>query len=118
MMTATQNGLSEWLQEAGYEPIAVGSFHEARKILRSSPPDVLITDVRLGEYNGLQLIINNHSRIPAIVISGFNDPVLEAQAKREGAVFLIKPLNLQTLLDAVRVMLAGATDVESMDARE
>jgi DNA-binding response OmpR family regulator len=53
----TRNGLAEFLADPGFECTAVGSFREAVALLRTLPPDLLITDIRLQEYNGLQLVV-------------------------------------------------------------
>ena len=46
----TLEGLAELLERAGYETIAADGFECARWVLRTDPPDLLITDIRLGEY--------------------------------------------------------------------
>jgi DNA-binding response OmpR family regulator len=97
----TREGLAEFLEGAGYEAVAVGTFEEATRILRSSPPDLLIADVRLGPFNGLQLVISSPKPIPAIIITGFADPVLEADAKRRGAEYVLKPVSPSRVLDLV-----------------
>ena len=56
---ATRRGLAQLLAQAGYEATAVGTFDEARRIIGATPPDLLITDIRLEAYNGLQLILNS-----------------------------------------------------------
>jgi len=94
---ATRLGLCELLEHAGYDCVAVDSFEIARSLLRTAPPDVLITDVRLGDYNGLQLLIQ--SSVPAIVISGFPDPVLRSDAEHFGASYLAKPINPSVVLE-------------------
>ena len=43
----TREGLAEFLEEAGYEAVAVGTFEEATRVLRTTPPDLLIADVHL-----------------------------------------------------------------------
>ena len=54
----TRLGLAEMLADAGYSVVTTGNFQEARRILREEPPDLLIADVRLGSFNGLQLVIS------------------------------------------------------------
>jgi DNA-binding response OmpR family regulator len=98
----TRLGLAEMLEQAGYSVVTAGTFPEARKILRETPPDLLIADVRLGSFNGLQLVISGPNRIPAIVITGYADTVLEAEARRGGADYLIKPFDADTLLGIIR----------------
>jgi DNA-binding response OmpR family regulator len=97
----TREGLAEFLEEAGYESVAVGTFEEATRVLRTTPPDLLIADVRLGPFNGLQLVISSPQPIPAIIITGFADPVLEADARRRGADYVLKPVSPARLLDLV-----------------
>jgi len=104
----TREGLAELLEESGYQATAVGTFEEATRELRSNPPDLLIADVRLGPFNGLQLVISSPRPIPAIIITGFADPVLEADAKRRGADYVLKPVSPTRLLDLVAHKLSAA----------
>ena len=104
----TREGLAEFLEEAGYEAVAVGTFEDATRILRTTPPDLLIADVRLGPFNGLQLVISSPQPIPAIIITGFADPVLEADARRRGADYVLKPVSPSRLLDLVAQKLSAA----------
>jgi DNA-binding NtrC family response regulator len=102
---ATRVGLAELLENAGYETISTESFQQALSILRSTPPDVLITDVRLNEYNGLQLVIARPESVAAIVITGHIDPVLELETRRQGAEYILKPVDPRQLLDLVTSLL-------------
>jgi DNA-binding response OmpR family regulator len=104
----TREGLAEFLEEAGYSAVAVGTFEDATRVLRTSPPDLLIADVRLGPFNGLQLVISSPQPIPAIIITGFADPVLEADARRRGADYVLKPVSPARLLDLVAQKLTAA----------
>ena len=104
---ATREGLNKILANAGYTPVAAGSFLEGMQALETEHPDLLIVDVRLGEYNGLQLVIAAEGRIPAIVLTGYADPVLEGDARHEGAEYLVKPVDPRALLAVVKDMLAS-----------
>ena len=99
--SSTRSGLSELLTWAGYVCTTVGSFHEADHIARTDPPDLLITDIRLSGYNGLQLVFR-FPNLPAIVMTGYADPVLERDASQAGATYIRKPLNVNELLQLVR----------------
>jgi CheY-like chemotaxis protein len=98
---ATRMGVAELLRGAGYEVTAVGTFEEGARILRTLPPDLLIADVRLGPFNGLQLVISSPTPVPAIIMTGFADPVLEADARRRGAEYILKPVDPNALLRLV-----------------
>ena len=77
-------------------------FDEARTALRTQTFDALITDVRLGAYNGLQLAViarDTHPEISLIVFSGYDDPVLRHDAEQLGATYLVKPVSSSRLLE-------------------
>ena len=98
---ATLAGLLALVQGAGHSAVGAADFMEGRQVLLRRTPDVIIVDVRLGEYNGLQLAVLAQSLappVPAIVSSGFEDPVLEQEARRLGAPFLVKPIDPAGLL--------------------
>jgi DNA-binding response OmpR family regulator len=94
------------LQSEGHHVRVYSSFEEARKALRESLPDALLTDVRVGSYNGLQLALIFRAmsdQSPIVVVSGHDDLVIQEEARRIPATFLVKPVNL----DALRSKFAG-----------
>ncbi len=101
---ATLTGLAGYLRGAGFSVIPLPTFLEARRIMPFAKPDVVVADVRLGEYNGLQLAVQARALDPSpaiIVTSGFDDPVLKAEAERLGATFLLKPFDPSRLLELI-----------------
>ena len=95
---ATRGLLSTLLERTGYDVVATDSVQEGKALLEKGHPDLLITDIRLGAFNGLQLIAMSSRPIPTIVTTGFPDPVLEAEARQSGAKFLLKPIDPNALL--------------------
>jgi len=98
-----------WLAMKGHAPTAMSTFEQARSELESRPYALLITDVKLEAFNGLQLVIRERVRgtgTRAIVI-GDPEPVLEAEAERQGAVYLEQPVERAQFLAAVSKMLAA-----------
>lgn len=89
------------LADAGYRILTADSFERAVEVLRTASPDLLILDVRLGEFNGLQLIVTAPHPIRAIVVTGFVDPVLERDARQLGAEYLVKPITRELLLSMI-----------------
>jgi DNA-binding response OmpR family regulator len=104
---ATREGLRQILEQAGYLAVTAGTFQEGARALHTERPDLLIVDVRLGEYNGLQLVITSERKIPAIVLTGFADRVLEDDAHHAGAEYIVKPVDPPALLALVRHLLAS-----------
>ena len=104
---ATRVGLQELLQAAGFHAAAAADFPEGRRLLESDPPDLLIVDLRLEGYNGLQLLHINPRPIPTVVITGYPDDALQADALRLGAEYLIKPIHPAELLRLIDRLLHG-----------
>jgi len=100
------NVMRSLLQDAGCDVIAFDHFSDAKKHLTTdASPDILITDVRLGAFNGLQLALMarlEHPEMTTIVMTGYDDPVLRRDAERAGAVYLVKPVSPESLIDALR----------------
>ena len=92
------------LQTAGYRVASASAFDEAKQKLASHSPDLLITGLRLGPYNGLHLVLRSrmdHPEMAAIITSRFPDAVLEAEALRYRAAYLVRPLNEGAFLKAI-----------------
>jgi DNA-binding response OmpR family regulator len=106
---AARTGLALLFERAGYEVLAVGTYTDGRAALTRMHPDLLIADVRLGEYNGLQLLTTLTRPTAAIIITGHPDPVIEADAHRMGADFLVKPVPPATLIGLVERKLTERT---------
>ena len=98
---ANRTGLVQLLCGAGYDAIGAATFEQGRQLLIAEQPDLLVTDLRLEGFNGLQLIITRLRPIPAIVITGFADRILEMEAKHLGADYLVKPFSPSALLTLI-----------------
>ncbi len=96
------------LEHGGHQVLVASTFEEGRRALREQTPDLLIADVRLGAFNGLQLIATGRERIPSIIVSGFDDSVLQAEARAFGAEYLVKPVAAAALLGLISEKLAAA----------
>src|SRR5256885_1012905 len=110
---ATRQGLLVLLRNAGYKVEAAATFAEARRALVEHPPDLLITDLRLGEYNGLQLVAAVPLGTPSIVVTGFPDAVLGADALKLGAHYITKPIDAQALMNLMDEALVSAAERQS-----
>ena len=99
--------LTDVLESAGYRTIGAESFEEGKRLLIEKQPSVLITDVRLGMFNGLQLALLRPPGTAVIVISGYLDRTLEAETKRLGGVYLLKPVPSAVLLETIRSLTSG-----------
>jgi|SRR5215831_13063678 len=96
-------GWVELLRAAGYFVTGVSSYEEGRQEL-ATMPDLLITDVRLGVYNGLQLLMRGrmvNPRLQAIVVTGYADHIVRREAVYLQAEHLEKPVDADRLLQVV-----------------
>lgn len=97
------------LRRGGYEVVAVARFEDAKRYITEAPPDALVTDVRLGPFNGLQLALLLRAALPnapIVVLSGFDDPTLRKETERMGGVYFTKPVTSETLIAHLRDRLA------------
>ena len=110
----------EILVSAGFLVTCASTYDQAKRGLVVAPPDLLVTDVRLGAYNGLHLVVRAHSdhpSMPAIVLDVHHDRVLESETQNAGAVYIGKPLGPGPLVALVR-KLAREAKPEALSARE
>src|SRR4029434_7820230 len=99
-MTAVLIMFATVLRAWGSEPLPFNRFEDARTFLAENAADILIVDVRLGKYNGLQLIHlarQNHPKRVVVAVSGYDDPVLRAAAADAGAAYFVKPIEFPNL---------------------
>ena len=96
---------ARWIRKAGYDVVVSNDFLDARMQLEVCRPAVVVADVRLGAFNGLQLGFLARQLFPDVrvaVISGWNDPVMRRDAAEFGASFLQKPFRASELLFAIQ----------------
>jgi DNA-binding response OmpR family regulator len=95
----------------GFHLTVADNFPDAVERLRLMP-SLLIADVRLGQYNGLHLVLRGktaRTKLAAIVTSAVDDPVLRSEAKQLGATFVVKPTTAEELRAAIcRTVLRSA----------
>jgi DNA-binding response OmpR family regulator len=96
-----------WLRRAGYATEAIATFEAARPRLTVTTPDALVSDIQLGEYNGLHLAIIGRERRPALVaiVLGPSDAVLAREAEQHGAVYLNEPVTETSLVARLNTLL-------------
>src|SRR6185295_1866228 len=92
------------LTSAGFMVAGIDNFKDAVNLLVEARPSVLVTEIRLGAYNGLQLAYRGKSMKPPMTIvltSAYRDTVLERDVERIGATFVLKPVTARDFLAAV-----------------
>src|SRR5262245_23431243 len=112
-------GLASALTASGFTVTVTPSFQDAKALLMKSPPSLLVTELRLGPYNGLQLALRGRQIRPQmtiVVTSSLVDAVLHREAEFLGATIVSKPLDPREFLAAVqRTALRSARPDGSFD---
>lgn len=97
--------LSFSLEGAGYRTFTASSLREAIGLIRREAIDLVLTDVRMPEGDGLQILVEGKKMNPdiaVILMTGFAD-VNPSEAKAQGAAALLsKPFDHGRLLELVR----------------
>ena len=95
------------LEMEGYEVVTARSGREAYKLLGSSKAELVISDIRMPDGDGIELlkrISTDGPQVPVIMITGYSED--EGAVTELGARALLKkPLKLQDLAKAVREIL-------------
>lgn len=97
-------GIVELLRDDGHMVTGAATFEAGKRLLAASRFDLFVSDVRLRGYNGLHLVRQAHLDHPdmaAIIMTGYDEPMMELEAGRYGAVFVRKPLKPKAFLEAV-----------------
>lgn len=91
----------------------VNSFsvaYEALAYIDSNKPDIVITDIKMANINGLEfvrIIRDLYPELPVIVVSAFSDPEYISKAEDlKVDSYLTKPVDIDNLIDIIKSILA------------
>jgi len=115
--------LSELLREEGFEVFTAGNGKEALKIISGTDVDLIITDMRMPELDGLGLleeVKTLNPDLPVIMVTAFGEVEMAVAAMKAGAFnYLTKPFNNDELvLSATKAMGHYALLRENIRLRE
>jgi DNA-binding response OmpR family regulator len=89
------SGIVELLRDAGHHVTGAATYDAAKRLLTVSPFDLLVSDVRLRSFNGLHLVMQtraDHPETAIIIITGYDDPLIDLEASRYRADLVKKPI--------------------------
>jgi DNA-binding response OmpR family regulator len=97
------------LAAAGFTVLPIDGFLNARQSLSEIEPEAIVTDVQLGDYNGLHLVAIAQVEHPktTCVVLGPRDPALQAEAYQLGARYLVEPVPGDRLAAILRELIAN-----------
>lgn len=102
---AIQKLLTRYLVPAGYTCYTVGNVAEAKDALEKFSFDLLITDLKMPDESGLDLLHHakeQHPHVGRIVITGFGSPEIASEIMEVGVYgYVIKPITRNIVLITV-----------------
>ena len=108
--------IEKFLKKEGYEVISVNGAQEAIKKVQETDFDLLVTDIRMPNLNGIDMICrirevlksNGKNQIPEVCITGYADNDLNQKAEELGvAEYLYKPFDLRDFSNCIKRLLRG-----------
>lgn len=94
--------LKTWLGKKGFQVSSVSSISRAQKHIEAETVDLILSDLRLPDRDGIDLLkwLGEHSlHIPLIIMTGYADIQSAVQAIKLGACdYIAKPVNPDELL--------------------
>ena len=96
---------SSWLKEIGFTVTEASSLSKAREAIKHSRFDAVLSDIRLEDGEGFELLTETQAlqyALPVILFTGYGTIDTAIEAIRQGAFdFLSKPLMDDELLSAI-----------------
>ena len=93
--------LSEWLTTWGYRPLQAEDGPEALQIVREEPVDLVLTDLRMPQMNGIELLSRIKEIRPdtaVLMLTGFGTVENAVEALKLGADdYVLKPFDIEDL---------------------
>lgn len=119
--------LVETVTMMGHTVVAVArTGRELITECKSHPPDLVITDIRMPDMDGLDAAaaIYASEPVPIIVVSGYHEPdLIERAEKNHIAAYLVKPIKQENLGPAIAIAMRrfqefNATRQEAANLRQ
>jgi response regulator NasT len=80
-------------------------------------PDLIITDIKMPELDGIEACwkICEERPVPVILVSAFHDPALIARAEADHAfAYLVKPIGLADLQPAIAIVVRRFRELQDL----
>jgi len=103
--------LKQALEPHGYDVDTVISGHDAVDAIEKTRYDVVVTDIRMDDIDGIEVLSRTHAVSPTtqvIIITGYATIELAREALVRGAFdFIAKPFKPSALLDVIQRSLSS-----------
>jgi len=103
---ALRKSIVQSLELEELEPIPTSSFIQARKTIRSNFKGVILSDIKMPDHDGFDVLRFSQARdpdLPIVLLTGYSDVATAIKAIKEGAYdYLEKPCDPDRLTDTLR----------------
>lgn len=111
------------LKQMGYDVLQAGNGRQALDLLREEAVDLIITDLRMPELDGMDLLreLNaQNSEVPVIVVTAYGTVDSAVQTMKYGACdYIVRPFELEAVEAAVtRALKLGKVQQENRYLRQ
>ena len=113
--------VGEGLRKNGYLVQTASSGDEALAVCESSPPDLVILDVRMPGRSGVEVARELRTRgdVPYMFLSAYGELDIVKSAVDEGALgYLVKPIDVPQVIPTIEAALARARELRALRERE
>lgn len=112
--------LETFLVKQGFKVQQSFSFKDASKQLAQFKPDIVLTDLRLPDNDGLEVlrtVMHEHSHVPVILMTGYADIRTAVQAMKLGAFdYVAKPVNPDEILLTIKRVLNPVNNITATES--
>ncbi len=106
--------IKHFLTRKGFNIIERHSGKEALEFLAHSDPDLIISDLKLGDISGLELldiVKKKNNDLPFIIITAYEDIETSLEAIKKGAFnYVVKPIFPEQLFMLIKQALSKKND--------
>lgn len=114
--------LNRFLSRKGFEVVTASSGHEGIRSAELQQPDLILTDFRLGDMEGteiLQQLRGKMPHIPVLVMTGYSDIRMAVNVLKQGAVdYITKPIVPDEILLSIQKAIASPAQRNNIVAND
>ncbi|HFQ81048.1 MAG TPA: sigma-54-dependent Fis family transcriptional regulator [Desulfobacterales bacterium] len=115
----TRISMFEFLNDKGYQVMVAENGHMALDMLDNTPVDLVISDIRMPEMSGLELLRRLRIKdpaLPVIIVTGFAGVDTAVEAMKRGAYdYVLKPFPEEVIGETVRqALMVGQAALPSL----
>ncbi len=97
--------MREVFEKKGYTPITALNGLEALNVIKQQEPDIILTDIRMPEMDGMELLrvlTKDYPHIPVIMVTAHGTIETAVDAMKMGAKdYILKPIRINEILSKV-----------------